>query len=84
MATFRDEPLSDVAAELNRYTSDSLVVRDPQLADLRVTGMFRTGDLARFGRTLAEIHPVRVVRKSAHEWEIVPAGNSKQKNSNPQ
>ncbi len=80
MATFHDEPLSAVAAELNRYTSDRLVVRDPRLAELRVTGVFRTGDVTRFGRTLAEIYPLRLVRKSAHEWEIVSTGGAAREN----
>ncbi len=73
MATFQDTPLSDVAAELNRYSSDQLVVHDPRLARLRVTGVFRTGDLARFGRTLELVYPVRVVRNGPDEWEIVSA-----------
>lgn len=82
LATFRDKPLAAVADELNRYTSERLVVRDPSVAELHVSGVFRTGDVARFGRTLAEIYPVRVVRRSANEWEIVPAGQAGQKNTN--
>ncbi len=79
MATFQDAPLSDVAAELNRYSSDRLIVRDPRLARLRVTGVFRTGDLARFGRTLEQVYPVRVVHNGPQEWEIVPAGDAAKK-----
>jgi transmembrane sensor len=71
--TFDDETLSAAAAELNRYSNDRLVVRDPRVAALRVTGQFRAGDVARFGRTLAEIHPVRIVRTGPEQYEIVAA-----------
>jgi len=71
--TFEDDTLAAAAAELNRYGGDQLVVRDPRVAGLHVTGMFRAGDAARFGRTLAQIHPVRVVRTGADQLEIVPA-----------
>lgn len=71
--TFDDDTLAAAAAELNRYGGDQLVVRDPRVASLHVTGMFRAGDAARFGRTLAQIHPVRVVRIGAGQLEIVPA-----------
>jgi transmembrane sensor len=73
LATFDDVTLRAAAAELNRYSNDRLVVRDPQVAGLRVTGMFRTGDPERFGRALAQIYPVRAVRRGGNEVEIVPS-----------
>lgn len=72
--TFRNQTLAAAAAEMNRYGGDRLVVRDRRVAQLRVSGMFRAGEAARFGRTLAQVHPVRVVRTSPGELEIVPAG----------
>jgi transmembrane sensor len=71
--TFNDDTLSTAAAELNRYSNDQLVVRDPRIARMRISGMFRAGDVARFGRTLAQIHPVRIVRTGADHLEIVAA-----------
>ncbi len=70
--TFNNDTLSTAAAELNRYSVDQLIVRDPRVASLRVTGMFRAGDPVRFGRTLAEIHPVKIVRAGPDKLEIVP------------
>lgn len=72
-ADFADVTLAEAAVELNRYPGERLVVRDPAIADLRITGRFRTGDPERFGRTLAEVHPVRVVRGPDNVVEIVPA-----------
>lgn len=73
MISFQDETLAAVAEELNRYSNERLIVRDPAVARLRISGTFRTGDVARFGRTIEAIHPVRVVRRSPREWEILPA-----------
>ena len=72
-ASFDNMKLSDAAAVLNRYPGPELVVRDPRVADLRVSGMFKLGDAERFGRTLEQIYPVRV-KQANGEVEIVPAG----------
>lgn len=68
---FDEDRLADAVAEVNRYSKDRLVVRDPKVANLRITGRFRAGDSARFGRILSEIHPVRLARRSNGEIEIV-------------
>jgi transmembrane sensor len=73
-ATFKDETLAQAAAELNRYPGDRLVVRDPRISGLRVTGMFKAGNAERFGETVEQIYPVRVVRRNSDQLEIVPAG----------
>jgi transmembrane sensor len=65
--------LSDAATVLNRYPGPELVVRDPRVANLRVSGMFKLGDAERFGRTLEQIYPVRVEHKGG-QVEIVPSG----------
>jgi transmembrane sensor len=72
LVEFRDEPLSAAAAELNRYSRDQLVVSDPGVANLRLTGTFHTGDPSRFGRTLAEVYPIRLVRTGPDRLEIEP------------
>lgn len=58
---FDDTPLSLAVAELERYASTGLLVRDPAVAALRVTGsvdLRRAGD---FTRSLPEVLPVRLV-----------------------
>jgi len=71
--TFRNQPLGQVIEEMNRYTTDRLVIRDPRVAALRVTGTLRAGDISRFAATIKAIHPVRVVRTGS-VWEIKWAG----------
>jgi len=70
--TFDDEPLSTAIAEINRGSARQLVVRDPAVAALRVTGRFRRGDAERFARALATVHQVRVVRRGPDGLELLP------------
>ena len=69
---FDDAPLAEAVAELNRHGPGRLIVRDPGIAALRISGRFRAGDPERFGRSLSLLHPVRIERRGAAEWEIVP------------
>jgi transmembrane sensor len=69
--TFDNDTLAEAVVEINRYSSQQLVIRDPAVASLRVTGQFRTGDAERFGRTVGEIHPVRLVRRAPNLIELV-------------
>jgi transmembrane sensor len=72
--TFDNETLAAAVAEINRYSTQQIVVRDPAVAALRVTGRFRGGDAERFGRTVGEVHPVEVVRLGPDRLELVPRG----------
>lgn len=52
--------LEDAIAEVNRYSATKMFLADPRLADLRISGVFRTGQPGEFGRAVAAIHPVAV------------------------
>jgi transmembrane sensor len=58
-----DVPMGEAIAEVNRYSRDQIVIRDPAIAAMRVSGQFRAGNAERFARTVAEMKPVRVVRR---------------------
>jgi transmembrane sensor len=73
---FDNEPLSKAVATLNRYTRAQVVIKDPKVATLRITGMFRTGDVQRFGRTIAAVLPVRLIKRDADTYELVATGRS--------
>jgi transmembrane sensor len=74
LVIFQDESLGAAASELNRYASNPLLVRDPQIARLRISGAFKSGDPARFARTVSTIHPVRVRRNPDGSIELLPRG----------
>jgi transmembrane sensor len=49
---FKGTALRDVAGEFNRYNARRLVIGDPQLADLKITGIFSSADPSSFIRFL--------------------------------
>jgi len=57
---FENDTLQSAAAELNRYTRDPLVIADEQAAQMRISGVFRTGDSEAFARSVALLLPVTV------------------------
>jgi transmembrane sensor len=68
--TFRDDTLEVVVAAINRQSPDQLVIRDPSVARLRITGVFKTGDARHFGRILSQTYPVRIVPIGPGQFEI--------------
>ncbi len=72
LLSFDDRPLAEAVAEVNRYAPEPIVITDPAVASMRISGQFRAGDAERFARTVAEIHPLRVVR-GAGKIELAPA-----------
>ncbi|WP_454760289.1 FecR family protein [Caulobacter segnis] len=71
---FRDQPLSEAVALLNRYTRARIVIRDPKVAALRITGVFKTGDIKRFGRSVSQVLPVRMIARDVDTYELVSTG----------
>jgi transmembrane sensor len=62
-AMFSDTPLADAINELNRYGGPRLVIDDPRLAGLKVSGVFGTNDTGEFARAVAALHGGRVVQR---------------------
>ena len=70
---FENEPLASAVAKLNRYTRAQIVIKDPKIAAMRITGLFRTGDIVRFGRNVSQVLPVKLVARDANTYELVAA-----------
>ena len=64
VAVFADERLTDVVAEMNRYTSNPIVIAEPAIGELRISGVFKTGDPERFATALGTVFPIAVDRSS--------------------
>ncbi|MGJ7495329.1 FecR family protein [Variovorax sp. RT4R15] len=58
--SFDNTPLARALAEFERYGPTHLVVRDPGVAALRVTGTFDPRRLDNFSRVLPQVLPVRL------------------------
>lgn len=59
LLAFRDAPLSEVAAEFNRYNARKLVLADARAGALRIGGSFRWDNTEGFVRLLEAGFPVR-------------------------
>jgi transmembrane sensor len=58
LVVFEDEPLDQAVSELNRYSLKPIVIGDPSISNLRVTGVFNTDQSDHFAQTLTEIFPL--------------------------
>ena len=52
---FRDLPLREAIAEVNRYTADKVVLEAPDAAETPVSGVFNAGDPAAFAAAAADV-----------------------------
>ena len=59
---FRSTPLGEAVAEVNRYGPDRLVIADPSLAQLKISGEFRIGNTSALVRALQSVYPIRAER----------------------
>lgn len=57
---FDNSTLIDAAQELNRYSNDHLVIADPQIASLRVSGVFSTNDVPEVAKAFAALYHLKV------------------------
>jgi len=66
-----DTPLAQVLAEFDRYTDVGLVVPDPAVARMRLTGSFDIHQVAAFRRALPQVLPVRLRGRADGRTEVV-------------
>lgn len=57
---FEDEPLAEAVAEMNRYSTTRILLSDPALERLRVSGVFNTGQTRSFVDALVAYFPIAV------------------------
>jgi transmembrane sensor len=56
--------LADAVAEMNRYDDRVLVIDDPGVAVLRISGIYHAGDSEGFAQTVAKLYGLHVVQQS--------------------
>lgn len=64
--TFREDTLRDAVAEFNRYNSRKIVIEDPAVGSIRLSGKFRTHEYEAFVRLLEGGFPIHA-RRLDHE-----------------
>jgi transmembrane sensor len=69
-----DTPLADAIVEMNRYNRSALVVDENDLSNLRISGIYHTGDSVGFAQTVASLYGLRVTEagEQIHLSSAVP------------
>jgi transmembrane sensor len=67
---FDNEELSSVVARVNRYTSTRVVISDPKVATMRISGVLNAGDLGGFVDIVTQYLPVRAAPNPSGEIEL--------------
>lgn len=70
LVEFDDAPIGDAVAELNRYSAKPMVVRDPRVADMRISGIVKTGDADAFTALVGAMLPVAARKNERGEVEL--------------
>lgn len=60
LITFKDTPLTDAVAEINRYASRPILLGDAAAGRHRLSGTFRVGDPQRFAQLMTELFPLKL------------------------
>jgi transmembrane sensor len=55
--------LADAIAELNRYDKPRLIIEDPKIAALPVSGIYQAGDSNGFARTVAKLYNLEIIEQ---------------------
>jgi transmembrane sensor len=67
-----DAPLGETVADLNRYGGTQIVLADPKLASLRVSGVFHTGRPDDFVEAITSAFPVQIARQDENTIVLKP------------
>jgi transmembrane sensor len=68
---FRDEPLGDAVARVNRYTAHPVEI-DPSIAGIRFSGVFNAGDVSSFVSAVTSYFPVQAVTTDSNNIRLQP------------
>lgn len=66
-------PLGEAVEDLNRYGGRRVVLTDPALADMKVSGVFHTRDPEAFVEAITAAFPVRLAEESRGELVLAPS-----------
>ena len=65
-AIFESDMLAAAVAEMNRYSTVRLVVDDPVIAKMKLSGVYRVGDNEAFAHSVSQLLPVVIERYPDH------------------
>jgi transmembrane sensor len=68
---FDNTTLAEAVAEFNRYSAQTIHIDDPRLAQLPISGVFRTNSQRKFLEAVTSLHPVVVEYRGPDEFALV-------------
>lgn len=63
---FEDRTIAEAIAGMNRYSRRQIVIGDPEIAGMRISGTYRTGANDAFAATLTTFLPIATVSEPSH------------------
>ena len=63
---FDDEPLASVVERVNRYGGTQIVINDPKVGAMKISGVFNAGDVLGFVEIVTHYLPVRAITEDPH------------------
>lgn len=61
---FRDDPLSEVVKEMNRYSQTQILIEDPRIGDLKISGVFNVSRPENFLAAVTAFYPLQELPRS--------------------
>lgn len=69
---FSNDKLFDVVARMKHYSTTEIVITDPELANLRVSGVFNAGDIPALVDALRRFFPIEVYSDGPNQVRLIP------------
>ena len=76
---FDATPLAVAVDEANRYLPVPIVIDDPSVQSIPVSGVVRAGNVASFLATLESSFPVQAIRRADGSWALVRRANDEKR-----
>ncbi|ESQ74269.1 FecR domain-containing protein [Asticcacaulis sp. AC402] len=70
LMVMEDRPLAEAVAEINRYNTRQIVLIDPTIADIRISGVFQTGRPEAFAEAVTAAFPVEIAHQGGDTVQL--------------
>jgi len=69
---FNNDRLADIVARMKHYSTTEIVITDPSIANLRVSGVFNAGDIPALVDALKRFFPIEAYSDGPDQIRLVP------------
>jgi len=72
---FNNDRLADIVARMKHYSATEIVITDPSIANLRVSGVFNAGDIPALVDALKRFFPIEAYSDGPNQVRLIPRAN---------